>query len=267
MTRIAIAGANGRMGRELILATLKNDQCTLSLATCRSNSDSLGVDAGLLAGEDNTGTLLTDEPDKHIDSVDIFIDFTSPAATMMLLDTCLRHKKGIVIGTTGFTTEQKQLIHKAAHDIPIVLSPNMSASVNLMFKLLEITANVLGKESDIEIIEKHHRNKLDAPSGTALKMGEVIADTLELSMEKCAVYGREGTEKQSRPHDIIGFSSIRAGDIVGEHTAIFASEGEQLEITHRSSSRMNYAKGAVQAAAWLHHRPCGLYDMQDVLGI
>ena len=267
MTHIAIVGVGGRMGRQLAKATLDHSQCSLTVATCSPNDSIKSTDVGPLIGEPHTGITITDNLEASIEHANVIIDFTRPETTMHLLTLCQQYNKGIVIGTTGFTETQKKAIQTTAKSIPIVLAPNMSPGVNLMFKLLEVAAQALGETNDIEIIEKHHRNKLDSPSGTAIKMGEIIASTLQRSLKEHAVYGRHGTEKTVRSLEDIGFSSIRAGSIIGDHTALFASESEVLEITHKSSSRTNYAKGAVQAAVWLNHQPEGLYDMMDVLGL
>jgi 4-hydroxy-tetrahydrodipicolinate reductase len=194
------------------------------------------------------------------------IDFTRPDVSMDFIEQCRRAGKKVVIGTTGYSDEQKAAINKAAEDIAIVLAPNFSVGVNLSLKLLEMAAKVMGDYTDIEIIEAHHRHKVDAPSGTALRMGEVIADTLGRDLKDCAIYGREGNTGE-RDRNTIGFSTIRAGDIVGEHTVMFADDGERLEITHKASSRMTFANGAVRAAVWLANKETGLYDMQDVLGL
>ncbi|MDH3343478.1 MAG: 4-hydroxy-tetrahydrodipicolinate reductase, partial [Gammaproteobacteria bacterium] len=196
----------------------------------------------------------------------VLIDFSSPEATLDNLAFCIAHDKGIVIGTTGFSDEQKQHISEAAKHISVMFAPNMSVGVNLCFKLLDMAARVLGDDVDIEIIEAHHRHKVDAPSGTALRMGEVVADALGRNLEECAVYGREGISGE-RDRKTIGFETIRAGDIVGDHTVMFAAEGERVEITHKASSRMTFANGAVRAAIWLQDQEAGLYDMQDVLGL
>jgi len=196
----------------------------------------------------------------------VLIDFTSPAATMAHLALCQGAGKGMVIGTTGLSEEQKAQIGAAAADIGVVLAPNMSVGVNLCFKLLDLAARVMGEGADIEIIEAHHRHKVDAPSGTALRMGEVVADALGRDLSKVAVYGREG-QTGAREPDTIGFETIRAGDVVGEHTVWFATNGERMEITHKASSRMTFASGAARAAGWLKEQPNGLYDMQDVLGL
>jgi len=201
-----------------------------------------------------------------LDKFDVLIDFTRPDTSMTLIEQCRAAGKKIVIGTTGYTPEQKRTIEQAARDVAIVLSPNMSVGVNLSLKLLEMTARVMGDDSDIEIIEAHHRHKVDAPSGTALRMGEVIAATLDRDLKDCAIYGREG-HTGARDRKTIGFSTIRAGDIVGDHTVMFADDGERVEITHKATSRMTFANGAVRAALWLKNKPNDLYDMQDVLGL
>ncbi|MCK4704578.1 MAG: 4-hydroxy-tetrahydrodipicolinate reductase, partial [Gammaproteobacteria bacterium] len=200
------------------------------------------------------------------DDFHTLIDFTRPDVTLQNLATCVANGKNIVIGTTGFSDEQKQHISDAAKRISVVFAPNMSVGVNLCFKLLDIAARVLGDDVDIEVIEAHHRHKVDAPSGTALRMGEVVADALGRNLDECAVYGREGISGE-RDRKTIGFETIRAGDIVGDHTVMFAAEGERVEITHKASSRMTFANGAVRAAIWLQDQKAGLYDMQDVLGL
>jgi len=196
----------------------------------------------------------------------VLIDFTRPDASMDFIEICRQAGKKIVIGTTGYSDAQKALITQAAKDVAIVMAPNMSVGVNLSLKLLEMTAKVMGDNTDIEVIEAHHRHKIDAPSGTALRMGEVIANTLGRDLKDCAVYGREGITGE-RDRKTIGFSTIRAGDIVGEHTVMFADDGERVEITHKASSRMTFANGAVRAAVWLQDKQTGLFDMQDVLGL
>jgi 4-hydroxy-tetrahydrodipicolinate reductase len=196
----------------------------------------------------------------------VLIDFTRPDISMDYIEQCRQAGKKLVIGTTGYSDAQKAKIAEVAKDIAIVMAPNMSVGVNLTLKLLEMAAKIMGEYTDIEIIEAHHRYKVDAPSGTALRMGEVIAKTLNRDLKDCAVYGREGITGE-RDRKTIGFSTIRAGDIVGEHTVMFADEGERVEITHKASSRMTFANGAVRAAVWLADKPNGLYDMQDVLGL
>jgi len=265
MTRIAIPGAAGRMGRNLIDACQRAGGLSLGAAIERPGHDLIGSDAGVVAGVGELGVSLGDNPEAVIDDFDVLIDFTAPAVTLANLELCRRHGKSMVIGTTGFSDEQKQQISDAAKQISIVFAPNMSVGVNLCFKLLDVAARALGDDVDIEIIEAHHRHKVDAPSGTALRMGEVVADALGRNLKDCAVYGREGITG-ARERNTIGFETIRAGDIVGEHTVMFAAEGERVEITHKASSRMTFASGAIRAAGWVVGQPNGLYDMPDVLG-
>ncbi len=266
MTRIAIPGAAGRMGRNLIDACQRSEGLSVGVATERSGHELIGSDAGVIAGVGEIGVAIGDDLERAVDDFDVLIDFTVPAAAMVHLDICRRHGKRMVIGTTGFSGEQKAQVAAAADDTGIVLAPNMSVGVNLCLKLLATAARVLGEEVDIEVIEAHHRHKVDAPSGTALRMGEVVAAALGRDLKECAVYGREGITGP-RERNTIGFETIRAGDIVGEHTVMFAAEGERVEITHKASSRMTFASGAARAAAWLVSQPHGLYDMQDVLGL
>lgn len=243
MTKIAINGSNGRMGQALIEAVKLNPN----------------VSQGSIL---NRG----DDIERVLKDFDVLIDFTRPEATLDALSTCQSAGKAMVIGTTGFSDDALKVIDQASSDIPIVFAPNMSVGVNLTLKLLETTAKVIGTDSNIEIVEAHHRHKVDAPSGTALKMGEVIANALGRDLSECAVYGREGKEGP-RDRQTIGFSSIRGGDVVGEHTVTFFMEGERVEITHKASSRMTYANGAVKASQWLTNQPNGLYSMQDVLDL
>lgn len=243
MTRIAISGANGRMGQTLMEAGEINPNITIGCV----------LDVG-----DNLADLL--------DSFDVLIDFTRPEATLKYLSICQEAGKGMVIGTTGFSDEELLLIEKASDEIAIVFAPNMSVGVNLTLKLLDTAAKVFGEDADIEIVEAHHRHKVDAPSGTALKMGEVVANALGRDLSECAVYGREGIE-EPRDRKTIGFSTIRGGDVVGEHTVSFFMEGERVEITHKASSRMTFANGAVRAASWLNGKESKLYNMHDVLDL
>ena len=266
MIRVAITGAAGRMGRHLLDTCNQSDQVQCTVAVEAKNSPFIGTDVGELAGIGRLNLLLGTDLASLTDSFDVLIDFTRPVATLRYLSLCQSAGKAMVIGTTGFSTEQKAEIARAAERIPIVFAPNMSIGVNLCFKLLELTAQVLGDSTDIEIIEAHHRHKVDAPSGTALAMGQVIATALGRDLQECAVYGREGNTGE-RQRSTIGFATVRAGDIVGEHTVLFADVGERIEITHRAASRMTFAKGAVRAAAWLAGRSPGLFDMQDVLGL
>lgn len=265
MNRIAIAGAAGRMGKTLVEAVVHSDSgLKVAVGTVLPDDPALGVDLGLLAGVQALGTGAVSDIGAYVTEFDVLIDFTSRPATLAHLEICRRHGKAIVIGTTGFTDEEKQQIAAAGKDIPIVFAPNMSVGVNLCLKLLDMAARVLGDEVDIEIVEAHHRFKKDSPSGTALRMGEVVASALGRNLSEVAVYGREGMSEE-RDRKTIGFATVRAGDIVGDHTVIFAGLGERIEITHKASSRMTFAKGAVRAAAWLQGKPAGLYSIDDVL--
>jgi 4-hydroxy-tetrahydrodipicolinate reductase len=266
MTNICIVGAGGRMGRTLIEAVQQAEGLELTVATEQAGSSLLGADAGEMAGVGRLDVAITDDPAAHAGGFDVLIDFTRPEGTLHHLEICRSAGRAMVIGTTGFTDGQKQVIREAGGDIPIVFAPNMSVGVNLCLKLLDLAARVLGDDVDVEVIEAHHRHKVDAPSGTALRMGEVVAGALGRDLAECAIYGREGNTGE-RDRRTIGFETIRAGDIVGEHTVMFAGPGERVEITHKASSRMTFAKGAVRAAAWLKDRPAGLYDMQDVLNL
>lgn len=263
---IAVTGAAGRMGRALIAACDLNQNTRLSAAVERPGNTLVGSDAGDLAGLGPLNIEVTDSLERVTDSFETLIDFTSPQSTLQNLDTCARYGRNIVIGTTGIDDDGKRKIREASGKIGIVFAPNMSVGVNLCLKLLDTAARILGDEVDIEIIEAHHRHKVDAPSGTAIRMGEVVAAALGRDLGDCAVYGREGITG-ARERNTIGFETIRAGDIVGDHTVLFAAEGERVEITHKASSRMTFANGAVRAANWLQQQPAGLYDMQDVLGL
>ncbi len=266
MSRIAIVGASGRMGLNLVKAVISVKNIRFTAAIDRPESLTIGKDAGELAAIGTLGINVVADLASVMNDFDVLIDFTCPEATIAAIEQCRLAGKKIVIGTTGFSEQQKAQIAKAAQDIAIVLAPNFSVGVNLSLKLLEMTAKVMGDYTDIEVIEAHHRHKVDAPSGTALRMGEVIAQTLGRDLKDCAIYGREG-HTGARDRKTIGFSTIRAGDIVGEHTVMFADEGERVEITHKASSRMTFANGAVRAAVWLADKDRGLYDMQDVFGL
>lgn len=266
MVRIALVGVSGRMGLCLIKAAAMADAAELTVAVSRAESLAVGKDAGELAGISTLGLPVGTDLAAVVDQFDVLIDFTRPDSSMDYIEICRQAGKAVVIGTTGYNDLQKSAIAEAAKSIPIVLAPNFSVGVNLSLKLLEMAAKVMGDYTDIEIIEAHHRHKVDAPSGTALRMGEVVAATLGRDLKDCAIYGREG-ETGARDRKTIGFSTIRAGDIVGEHTVMFADEGERVEITHKATSRMTFANGAVRAATWLHGKAAGLYDMQDVLGL
>ena len=265
MLKIAVTGAGGRMGRTLIEACQHTENCQLTAAFERLDSSLAGSDSGEVAGIGSNGVNIITDIDSAVDQFDVMIDFTSIDSTLDHIETCKQHGKKIIIGTTGFSVDQKKIIENASKDIAIVFAPNMSVGVNLCLKLLQMAARVMGDDADIEIIEAHHRHKVDAPSGTALRMGEVVAESLGRNLDDCAVYGRQGHTGVRDPKTI-GFETIRAGDIVGDHTVMFATEGERVEITHKASSRMTFAKGAVRAAAWLQDKDTGLFDMQDVLG-
>lgn len=264
--RIAIVGAPGRMGRNLIQAVQQAEGVALGAALARSGSSLLGADAGELAGIGKTGIAVTDDLLKVVDDFDVLIDFTRPEGTLEYLAFCRQHHKAMVIGTTGFDEAGKEAIRAAAEEIGIVFAANFSVGVNLVLNLLQQAAKVMGDYADIEIVEAHHRHKVDAPSGTALAMGEAIADAMNWKLDEHAVYAREGHTGE-RKAQTIGFATVRAGDIVGEHTAMFADIGERVEITHKASSRMTFANGAVKAASWLKDKKSGLYDMRDVLDL
>ncbi|MBP6491160.1 MAG: 4-hydroxy-tetrahydrodipicolinate reductase [Thauera sp.] len=263
--RVAIAGASGRMGRMLIEAALKEEGVVLAAAFDRSDTPFIGRDAGEMAGV-ATGVLITDDAVAAIAAADCVIDFTRPEGTLAHLALARAAGKAMVIGTTGFDAAGKAAIAAAAEHVPVVFAPNMAVGVNAVFRLLEVAARILSEGYDVEVIEAHHRFKVDAPSGTALRMGEVVARELGRDLEACAIYGREGHTGE-RSAQTIGFSTIRGGDVVGDHTVLFAGIGERIEITHKSGSRMPYALGSIRAARFLAGRARGLYDMQDVLGL
>ncbi|MCC2639480.1 MAG: 4-hydroxy-tetrahydrodipicolinate reductase [Moraxellaceae bacterium] len=264
MTRIAIAGAGGRMGRALIQAVAAADGATLAAAIERPDSSLLGADAGELAGVGILGVKISGDLGAVVNDFDVLIDFTVPAATVANIETCRRAGRGIVIGTTGLDDEQKALLKAASAATGIVYSGNYSIGVNVTLRLLELAAETFGDTVDVEIIEAHHRHKVDAPSGTALMMGEAVAGTLGRDLKQVAVYERYG-HTGARARESIGFQTIRGGDIVGDHNVMFIGEGERVEIRHVATSRMNFANGAVRAALWLGAQGSGLYDMRDVL--
>ncbi len=257
--KVAIAGCGGRMGKVLLDCVAQADDLVLHAALEHAGSPLLGDTVA-------EGVKITADMDAALKGADVLIDFTRPEGTMQHLDICRRHKVAIVVGTTGLNAQQKAQLGAAAQDIGIVFAPNMSVGVNLVFKLLETASRVLSEGYDIEIIEAHHRHKVDAPSGTALGMGEVVARTLGRDLEKCAVYGREGVTGERDP-STIGFATVRGGDIVGDHTVLYAGTGERIEITHKASSRATFAIGALRAARFLKANQAGMYDMQDVLGL
>ena len=264
--KVGIIGAAGRMGRTLIEAVQDSAGLSLGAVVDVPGSSLIGADAGELVGAGRLGVHLADDLEKVVTEADVFIDFTIPEATMVNLRVCRAAGRKLVIGTTGLSDQQKAEMQDIAADIAICFAANYSVGVTLCLKLLDTAARVLGDEVDIEIIEAHHRHKIDAPSGTALAMGEVVANALGRDLKTCAVYGREG-RTGARERQTIGFETIRAGDIVGEHTVLFAGDGERIEISHKASNRMNFARGAVRAASWLDQQPAGLFDMQDVLGL
>jgi 4-hydroxy-tetrahydrodipicolinate reductase len=253
------------MGRGLIEAIEQSVDEKLTAAAVRTTSSFIGLDVGELAGIGKKGLLVCADLSGYIEQIQVCIDFTLPAALTENLAFCVAHKKPIIIGTTGLNSKQKAVLNSAAKHIPIVFAANYSVGVNLMLNLVRKAAAVMGDTADIEILEAHHRFKKDAPSGTAMAIGEAIADEIGRDLSECAVYGREG-ETGERDHHTIGFATVRAGDVVGEHTALFADIGERLEITHKASSRLTFAKGAVKAANWIIDKPAGLYDMEHVLG-
>ncbi len=263
--RVAVAGSSGRMGRTLIEAVLKAEDMQLTVALEQPGSPLLGKDAGELVGSP-CGVLITDDFQAALANADCLIDFTRPEGTLAHLAACRQHGVAAVIGTTGFSTEQKLEIQEFSRHIPITFAPNMAVGVNLVFRLLDTAARILNQGYDIEIIEAHHRHKIDAPSGTALRMGEVVAEALGRDLKEVAVYGREGVTGERDP-STIGFATVRGGDIVGDHTVLFAGTGERVEITHKAASRMPYALGSLRAIRYMAEHQHGLFDMQDVLGL
>jgi len=263
--KLAVAGASGRMGRALIEAVAHDPELVLAAALELKGNPHIGRDAGELAGTP-CGVKVTDDVAATLAGCDVLVDFTRPEGTMSHLAACRREGVRLVIGTTGFGDAQKRDIAAAARDIAVALSPNFSVGVNVAFRLLEVAAKALGKGYDVEIVEAHHRHKVDAPSGTALRMGEVVAQALGRDLRQCAIFGREGVTGE-RKDETIGFATVRGGDLVGEHTVMFIGGGERVEIAHRASSRANFANGALRAARFLMSKPNGLYDMADVLGL
>lgn len=262
--KLAIAGSSGRMGRALLEAVLRDNDLKLAAALEVKGNAAVGRDAGELAGTP-CGVSILDDAAGAITDCDVLIDFTRPEGTATHLAACRKQGVRMVIGTTGFSAAQKQEIAAAAGDIAIVMSPNFSVGVNVAFRLLKVAAGALGEGYDVEIVEAHHRHKVDAPSGTALRMGEVVAQALGRDLKKHAIYGREGVTG-SRKDETIGFSTVRGGDLVGEHSVMFIGTGERLEISHHASSRSNFANGALRAARFVVQKKNGLFDMADVLG-
>ena len=262
---VAIAGASGRMGRMLIETVLHAGDMKLAAALEQKGNAHIGKDAGELAGSP-CGVKVADDIGAGIRGCDVLIDFTRPEGTLAHLAECGRQGVRMVIGTTGFSEEQRAGIADTAREIAIAMAPNFSVGVNVMLRLLDIAARSLGRGYDVEILEAHHRHKVDAPSGTALRMGEVVAQALGRDLRQSAIYGREGVTGE-RKDDTIGFATVRGGDLVGDHTVMFIGSGERVEVTHRASSRANYATGALRAARFIMDRQNGLYDMADVLGL
>ncbi len=262
---IAVAGASGRMGRMLVEAVLAAPDCRLSGALDLAGSPALGQDAGAFLGK-ASGVTITADLREGLAGADVLIDFTRPEGTLAHLAVCRELGVGIVVGTTGFTPQQKAEIAAAAQSIGVVFAPNMSVGVNVVLKLLEFAAKSLADGYDVEIVEAHHRHKVDAPSGTALAMGEAVARALGQDLQQQAVFAREGHTGERQP-GTIGFATVRGGDIVGDQTVMFCGSGERIEITHRSASRANYAAGSVRAARFLVAHGPGLYGMDDVLGL
>lgn len=264
--RIAVTGAAGRMGKTLIEAVTHNPGTVLGAAIERPDSTLIGSDAGELAGIGKNGVAIVGSLAEVTDQFDVLIDFTAPAASAANAKICAEAGKRMVIGTTGCNDQQLKDIHLAAEQTAICMASNFSTGVNLCFKLLSQAAAILGDDFDVEIVEAHHRHKVDAPSGTALSMGAAVADALGRNLKEVAIYGREG-QVGARTQREIGFATVRGGDVVGDHTVMFLADGERVEISHKASSRMSFGRGAVRAAAWLSQKRAGLFDMQDVLGL
>ncbi|RMD79859.1 MAG: 4-hydroxy-tetrahydrodipicolinate reductase [Gammaproteobacteria bacterium] len=266
MVRIGISGAAGRMGRELVRALQEAEGLRLTAAVERPSSEAVGRDAGEVAGVGPVGVRVSGSLREVLDDIDVLVDFSVPEASLAHLELCAAAGRRLVVGTTGLDEAQRRRFAEAAREVAIVLAPNMSVGVNLCLKLLETAARALGLEADVEVVEAHHRHKQDAPSGTALAMGEAVARARGQRLQEVAVYQRYGITGE-RPPGAIGFAVVRAGDIVGEHSVLLALEGERVEIAHRAASRAIFARGALRAARWVAGRPPGLYDMQDVLGL
>jgi 4-hydroxy-tetrahydrodipicolinate reductase len=263
--KVAIAGATGRMGRTLVETVLKAPEATLAAALEQAGNAHVGKDAGELVGE-ACGVKIATDVERALAGCDVLVDFTRPEGTLAHMAVCRKLRVKLVIGTTGFDERQKGEIADAAREIAIAMAPNFSVGVNVTFKLLDVAARALNEGFDVEILEAHHRHKVDAPSGTALRMGEIVANALGRDLKSSAVYGREGVTGE-RKDETIGFAALRGGDTVGDHTVMFLGTGERIEITHRSNSRATYAQGALRSARFLMDKPNGLYDMQDVLGL
>ncbi len=264
--KVGVIGAGGRMGRMLIEAVNDNLQTTLNAAIERQGSSLVGADAGEVAAIGCLDVQIVDDLQAVVDDIDVLIDFSLPDATEQNLKICAEHKVAMVIGTTGFNEQQEQVLTEASKKIAIVYAGNYSTGVNLSLKLLEMAAKAFGNDADVEIIEAHHKHKIDAPSGTAYMMAEAVADARGQNLKEVAVYGREG-QTGEREAGTIGIHAIRGGEIIGDHTVMFIADGEVVEITHRARARMTFAAGAVRAATWVIEQPTGQYNMQDVLGL
>ena len=263
--KIAVAGSSGRMGRALLDAVLRSRDVCLTAALEQAGNPHVGKDAGELVGS-VCGVKISSEIERALAGSDVLIDFTRPEGTLEHVAACLKLGVKMVIGTTGFNEQGKQAITDASRTRAIAMAPNFSIGVNVVFKLLEVAAKALGPGYDVEILEAHHRHKVDAPSGTALRMGEIVAHALGRDLKQCAIYGREGVTGERRD-ETIGFATVRGGDLVGDHTVMFIGTGERVEVTHRASSRANYANGALRAARFIEDKKSGLFDMHDVLGL
>ncbi len=266
MTRIAVTGAAGRMGKMLIEAVTLSEFAVLTAAIERPESSLIGADVGELAGLGANGVKVSGSLESVVSDFDVLIDFTAPLATLSNALVCAKHQKGIVVGTTGFSKEEEAVLLSSQNETAICKAANFSTGVNVCLNLLEKAAEALGDDYDVEIYEAHHRHKVDAPSGTALAMGQSVADALNRDLRSVSVYGREG-QTGARKKETIGFATVRGGDVVGDHTVMFMGDGERVEITHKASSRMSFARGAVRAAVWLGAKDKGLFDMRDVLNL
>jgi 4-hydroxy-tetrahydrodipicolinate reductase len=263
--KIVIAGCSGRMGQALLSGVFEDGELVLHGALDSPTSASLGRDAGEMLGKASKVQVCADV-ENAIQGADVLVDFTRPEATMQYLPACVKANVKMVIGTTGFSENEKQVIEETAKKIGIVFAPNMSVGVTLLLSLVEQAARVLKDDFDIEVVEMHHKHKVDAPSGTALRLGEAAAQGIGQALKDCAVYAREGVTG-AREAGKIGFATLRGGDVVGDHTVIYAGTGERVELTHKASSRATFALGALRAAKYLSEKQSGLYDMRDVLGL
>ena len=265
MLKVVIAGCSGRMGHALLEGVFADAELALHGALDRADSPQIGRDAGEQFGK-KSGVLISHDVDAALKGADVLVDFTRPEPSLVYLAACQKAGVNMVIGTTGFTSEQKDIIAKVAKDISVVFAPNMSVGVTLLINLVQAAAKVLSEGYDIEVIEAHHRHTVDAPSGTALRLGEAAASALGRNLEECAIYGREGVTGERDP-STIGFATVRGGDVVGDHTVLFAGIGERVELTHKASSRATFALGALRAGKFMQNKKSGLFDMQDVLGL